>query len=738
MPPGKGGPPPRFPRRFSPRVWLFFHAGLPAALALSLFLLGPVRINTNLLDILPASRGLKSAAAADKKLGERTSRQLFVLAGHRDFSRAKQGAESLYAELTGPSAAGLFENVSLYIDETVSAQLAAYLFNYRYALLDREARALLENGGAEIIAEEALASVYGVFTFTTLDNLERDPFLLAERGMKRFLETALSTAGSMTLKDEVLAVQYGTSPETEKLWYVLIRASLTPRGAAITNKDSGVKKIYDAAGALAAKEPDLSFVYSGSPFHSYESSSGARREISLISTVTLLIIVFLFLYVFRSPLPILVSVAAAGLSILSAVTAVLLFFREVHVLSFVFGTTLIGTCVDYSIHYFIHWKGNPLLKPGSEIRRFIIKGMLLSFISTGVCFIALFFAPFIILKQFAVFSLAGLLSSFLSVSCVYPLIALPPEKRRSLSLPGGPARTGSGEVSRSAKESAPGFARGFFRRRISGLCTALLAIVFIVSLVLLAVNRDKLRVENDIRGLYTMTGTLMESEKIAAGALNTGSSPWYFIAAGSSPEEVLQNEERLRTRLDAEIQAGTLRSYLASSLFVPSRKTQRQNYEASGKLLPLADAQLALLGFPPQSAAGFRREFEALRDRYALPPGAAVPAGADAASPDGDVPAYIKEIVSNLWIGEADGAYYSCVLPLHARDESIFRAIAEETDGVFFVNKIRDIGNELDRLTRIMLFLFLGAYIFIAVVVKQFYPWAKTLRICLVPFLLVL
>jgi predicted exporter len=37
-----------------------------------------------------------------------------------------------------------------------------------------------------------------------------------------------------------------------------------------------------------------------------------------------------------------------------------------------------------------------------------------------------------------------------------------------------------------------------------------------------------------------------------------------------------------------------------------------------------------------------------------------------------------------------------------------------------------------------MLFLFLGAYIFIAVVVKQFYPWAKTLRICLVPFLLVL
>ncbi|MDR0708731.1 MAG: MMPL family transporter, partial [Spirochaetaceae bacterium] len=643
MPPGENRQSsPKFPGRFSPRVWLFFHAGFFAALALSLFFLGPVRINTNLLDILPASGGLKSVAVADKKLGERTSRQLFVLAGHRDFSRAKEGAESLYAELTGPSAAGLFENVSLYIDETISGQLAAYLFNYRYVLLDKEARDLLENGGAHIIAEEALASVYGAFTFIALDNLEQDPFLLAERSMKRFLETTLSTAGSASLRDDVLALQYGASADAEKLWYVLIRASLTPRGAAITNTDSGVRKIYDAAGALAAEDPGLSFVYSGSPFHSYESSSGAQKEISLISTVTLIIIIILFLYVFRSPLPILVSVAAIGLSILSAVTAALLFFREVHVLSFVFGTTLIGTCVDYSIHYFTHWKGNLLIKSGLEIRRFIIKGILLSFISTEVCFIALFFAPFIILKQFAVFSLAGLLSSFLSVSCVYPLIVLPPEKRRTLSLFGGPARTGPGEISRPAKESAP----GFFRRGASGLCAALLALVFVVSLLLLALNRDKLRVENDIRGLYTMTETLMESEKIAAGALNTGSSPWYFIVAGSSPEEVLQNEEQLRTRLDAGIQAGNLRSYLASSLFVPSRKTQRLNYEASGNLLPLADAQFALLGFPPQSADAFRREFEAARDRYVFPPDTGADGGV---SRDGNIPAYLGGIVSNVW-----------------------------------------------------------------------------------------
>jgi predicted exporter len=708
--------PPNKPR-FSPRVWLLFHGGLLAALGLSLLFLGPVRINTNLFDILPASGGLRSVAAADKKLGDRTSRQLTILAGHGDFVRAKQGAEALYAELTGPSVAGLFENVSLYVDDTVTAQLTEYLFNYRYVLLDEASRTLLENGGAEIVAQEALASIYGAFTFTTLDNLEQDPFSLTERNMRRFLDTAISSAGSMSLRDEVLAIQYEPAPGGGKLWYVLIHAALTPRGAAITNTDSGVKKIYAAAAAITKEEPGLNFVYSGSPFHSYESSSGAQREISLISTVTLLIIIFLFLYVFRSPLPILVSVAAAGLSILSAVTAVLLFFREVHVLSFVFGTTLIGTCVDYSIHYFIHWKGNPLIKSGPEIRRFILKGILLSFISTEVCFIALFFAPFIILKQFAVFSLAGLLSSFLSVTCVYPLVTLPPENRRVLvfrkkNLPGG--------VSRPARENAP----GFFRQKIPALCRALLALVFFVTLILLVVNKNKLRVENDIRGLYTMPGALLESERIAAGALNHGSAGWYFIVAGSTPEEVLQNEEQLRARLDAGIEAENLRSYLAASVFVPSQKTQKQNYEAARNLLLLADTQFDLLGFPPESAEVFRLDFERLQNNYV--------------SPDGNIPPYLKELIANVWIGGAGGAYYSCVLPLHAQNEAAFRAIADEIDGVFFVNKVKDIGKELDTLTQIMLLLFSGTYLFIAVIVKLFYSWARTLRICLVPFLLVL
>ncbi|MDR3336107.1 MAG: MMPL family transporter [Treponema sp.] len=700
-------------RLLSPWIWLFFHGGIFAALGLSLIFLGNVRINTNLFDILPASRSLKAVAVADKALGDRNSRQTTILAGHPDFAQAKQGAELLYQSLLAGEPAGekfLFEDLSLFVDETVIAQLTEYLFRYRYTLLDEATRDSLENGGAETIAQDALAAIFSAFSFSSLDYLEEDPFFLTDRGMRSFLNRALQSGGAMSLRDDVLAVQY------EGRWYVLLRATLTKAGAAITNKTSAVERIYHAGETIGKEIPALQFVYSGAPFHSYESSSNAQREISRISTITLIIIIFLFLYIFRSPLPVLVSVSATFLSIGLALAASFLFFREVHVLTLVFGTTLIGTCVDYSVHYFIRWKGDRNLKTGAEIRASIIKGVFLSFVSTEICFLALLFAPFIILKQFAVFSLTGLLSAFLSVGCIYPLWNIPPANRRVIQFSPWYRKTPL-----IAPLPEPGSAPVLFERPLK---IAVLGCIFLGALTILVINRDKVRVENNIGGLYTMSKTLMESERMSSQALNHGSVGWYFIVSGADSQETLENEERLRMRLDTEIAAGNAGSYLAVSQFVPSVAAQKRNYRAARNLLPLAESQYAYLGFPPEEAAVFRENFEAAEETYAFP--------------GESLPPYLQGITANLWIGEKEGGTYSCVLPLHVKEDAPFRAMAEELDNVYFVNKVQDIGRELNTLTRIMLLLFLGAYMVIAITVKLVYPWDKTFRICLVPFLLAL
>ncbi|MCL1836541.1 MAG: MMPL family transporter [Treponema sp.] len=685
---------------WKPRLWIFVHLAVPLVLLLSVAARGPVRINTMLFDMLPRPAGARAVLEADRILGERNGREMVILAAAPDFERAKKGAALLYAECEhSPS----YEQSSLYFDSSVMAEFSQYLYDYRFVIAGKETLALLESGRAGEIAEDALVSAFGAVNFFPLSRIEHDPFLLAGRRMGDFLASSLLAGGNLSLREDVLAA------ERDGTWYVPLRMTLAPQAVSVGGGQNALAKVYAAAAALKESEPGLEFYFSGVPFHSYESSSGAQKEISLISTVTLIIILVLFLFVFRSPLPVVFSVLAAGISLGLATAAALLVFREIHIITFVFGTTLIGTCVDYSVHFFVHWKGNPALLNGQHIRSHIAKSILMCVTSTEICFFVFLLAPFPILKQFAVFSMAGLLSSFLTSFCIYPRLKAPKGGKRSIRLFNEPL------FLRLKKISLPRPARIAI---VAGLAAAALA--------LLGINASSVKIENDLSSLYTMSATLFESEKRAAQVLDYGSPGWYFIVAGSSPEETLVNEEVLAARLEEEIARGNLRSFMGTTVFVPSIKRQEQTYQAMKALLPLAAAQFEYLGFPPEYVNDFYDEFSAA-EKYCRIPDAPSRAG-----------------ISNVWIGETgergqQSGFYSCVLPLHpAADEAVFRSIAADLDFVHFVNKAKDIGRDLDTLTATMLLLFLAAYLVLSVFISFMYPRRDSLKICAAPLFLAL
>jgi predicted exporter len=676
-------------------LWGSFHITIPLLLLFSVFVSGHVRVNTMLFDMLPRSSQSRAVMEADMILGEKSGREIVILAAAPDFEDAKKGAQMLCANFENSPD---FENISLYFDSDIMEEFSRYLYDYRFVIAGTQTLELLENGGAEEIAQDALASAFGAINFMPLTHIESDPFLLAERRMGEFLSSSLLGGGALGIREDVITAQ------KEGIWYVLLRLTLAPGATSLRSDRNAVGKIYTIAPEIKKSVPGLEFYFSGIPFHSYESSSGAQKEISLISTISIIIILIIFLYAFRSIMPVFFSILAVGVSLGIASAAALLVFREIHIITFVFGTTLIGTCVDYSAHFFVQWKGNRSLKNGSDIRSSISKSVIMSFISTEICFCVFLFAPFPILKQFALFSMAGLLSSFLTCFCVYPRLKIPEENKRRFQI----------------------FETKIFLR-IKNLSLsrtvryALAAALLAAALGLLAFNSSSIKIENNISSLYTMSASLLESEKRAAQVLDYDSSGWYFIVAGSSPEETLENEENLVRRLEEEITRGNLGSFLGTSVFVPSIKKQKETYNAMKALLPLVPAQFENLGFPQSYAQNFENEFASAQ--YCLPTDANVPSIAG---------------ISKLWIGEKNGNYYSCVIPLKPADEAIFRAIAEEFDPVYFVNKAKDIGRDLDTLTRTMLLFFLAAYIVISVVVFVVYPRRDSVKICAIPILLVL
>lgn len=685
---------PFLPRNsLTPRTWLLCHGALLFALLLSFFFARPPRFNTSLLDILPPSHSLKSVGRADAALSARTSRAVTVLTYAEDFSAAKSAAAYLYEH------ASYFDEATLYVDAAATEGLTDFLFANRFNLLDAQAVAQLEDGGADLLAQDALARVYGAFSLTDSSLLADDPFDLTGMTLLRFLQAA-QNGGAMAVKEGVLAAEH------DGLWYVMLRGSFSPAALSLAGKTSAVKELYTLCQSLT-QTTGVRFAFSGVPFHSYESSSQAQRQVSVISAIGIVLVVLLFLAIFRSPLPALVSAAAVVLSCGIGLAAVLLFFRQIHILTFVFGTTLIGTCVDYAIHFFVHWKGDATVRDGAEIRQKILRGVGISFLSTEICFAALFLSPFPFLQQVAAFLFFGLLCAFLTVTCLFPYLPLPPAQARTIPL----LRT-----SPALRLNTPFLAA--FR---------LLPIVLAAGAVaVLAHNRSSVKIDNNLRDMYTMSDHLLESEKITAQVLDYGSVGWYFLVEGETAQDVLQTEEAFTAKL-AQAQAdGKLQSYLATSDFMPSQMRQERSYAACAQLLPLAAAQYDALCFSDDGAqAAFCADYESHARQFIAPD-------------DADVPAILQSVTKSLWIGAIDGRWYSCVLPLHADDESYFRALAESVPGVHFVNKTADIGTELNALTAMLLKLLALAFGVVLVLLCFCYPPKTVACITAIPVITVL
>jgi len=674
-------------------AWLVFHALILIPCLFIIARAGRVNLDADLFNMLPKPDIGKAMGVADERLTETTGQNVFILVSHKDFNTAKSVAETVYGKLESSDG---FKSVSLYSDAAMLEGVKKFVHEYRWNLLDDDAIETLSSpGGAESFAENALAKAYGAFTFSSLENLDDDPFMLDEYILQYYLASLENSGTSVSPKDGVLATEY------EGVWYVMIQGILSKEGAALASKSNAVVRIYEVCEPL--EKDGVRFVYSGTPFHSHKSSTSASNEISIISTVTLLGIIILLLLVFRNPLPIVLSIMSILLSIAAAFAMTYMCFARIHILTLVFGTSLIGSCIDYSLHFFIHWKANRTLASGAEIRRHLMTGLLLSLISTELCYLILVFAPFGLLKQMAVFSLTGIFSAFLTVVSMYPLLAIPADAKRAIPLVN--------------MISAPAW---YDKKKIGRIAVAA---VFTVTLTTLFINRKNIKIENDVNKLYEAQGRVRDDAVISYKVLNYNPTGW-FIIAGDTVEKTLETEEALCARLTEINKGKELGGYVATSQYIPSAAKQKKSHEAAGNLLALAPVQYELLGYDASLAAGLQASYDADGEKYV--------------TPEGDIPEYLKKAISSAWLGEIDGRYYSIVLPMSITDEDAYIRIASEDPNVYFENKIKDIGRDLDRLTKTILMLFAIAYVVIVIVLKIFYNWRHTLKIASIPLLIVL
>lgn len=622
----------------------------------------PWPIDTSLYSILPPASSLKEVSDAEKKMSEQSMNQFNILIGHEDFSKACEAADIFDSIFRNDKR---LESVKYKVSGETMNEMSEFTYKHRFSMLgDSYIKSLSESEGASFASGEALQRIYGAFGFTDISHLEEDPYLLGAQAFDRVtMQSPLTSSNRLTLKDSRLVANDSTKT------FILWSAKLSLDAAGFANENHVLFKMENEIATLEKKFPGLVVAKSGVPFHSYESSKNAQLEITWISTISIILVLVLLIVIFKTVTPIACTLFSIAVAIMAALATTWTAFGEIHIFTFVFGTSIIGVSIDYAIHFFTEWKYSKTNPDGLQVRKHILKGILLGFMTTEFGYLALLMAPFPLLQQMAVFSLSGLASALITILFLYPVL---------------PRAKSSG----NHKILQVSFKIAHIYDWYDSLRKPLRIIIPIALCALCIPGLMQLNVHTDLRNLYTMSDSLKQSEALASRLLNFGSTGNYFIIKGNSAEDVLQKEESFRMHLDSAKKDSVLKEYLSVSYFVPSIKKQNESFEiikqkTQGESLEF----LKSLNFENDSL--FQKSLLSYKP-FTI---------------DDSLPSDWKNLLQMLWIGKIDNSFYSVILPLHVHNAAKLASLAQSSKGIVFVDKMPEINNSLTRLSVISLML---------------------------------
>lgn len=269
----------------------------------------------------------------------------------------------------------------------------------------------------------------------------------------------------------------------------------------------------------------------GTPVHTYYTALASNISINIICILITFIIIFLTYRYFRNLkilLPIALSISfgfLAGFAVSKAI------YTNFHIITFLFGTTLIGIGIDYSYHYIF----------AEKLDKNFVKDLTLSLLSTIMGFSLLYLLKIDVLSQIATFTNTGLIAIYLFILILYPCINFPKPVR---------------------------LFKIKFNKKIKAGILIFILIVIITGLL-------RIHFDDSLSSLYTPSRELLKAEQLFNKVSNQNAAQTSIIAVkGNSLQNILEEEEKVCSTLGKNNI-----EYISLSKFIPSIKRQKENAE---------------------------------------------------------------------------------------------------------------------------------------------------------------
>jgi len=608
--------------------------------------------DTDVMALLPQDEQAPEVSLATRQLAAQATRQVVVMIGAPDWAAATKAADAWQQAL---DAAKPPLKASSAGGSAAMADLVAFYEPWRDRLLTPEQRARLETAASPALVQVALGALARPGGGAGLTAWNADPLgLWPQWWTARAGETrARPRDGRLGLVADGLE------------WVVVLRESTRP--AFSLGGDAPISDALARAQAAArAAVPGARVIAGGVPLHAEYAASRAHLEANTIgwgSIAGVLVLVFL---AFRSLWPRVLMAVSLLVGVAMALSATAWAFGEVHLLTTVFGASLVGCAEDYGLYYFASRQGAPGVPP-LRLMSTLLPGLALALLTSLLGYVALGLPPFPGLRQMALFAVVGIAGAFMTTVCWFPWVD-----------------RGSPHQTAFARRVAASLARypRFAATRRTAAVHALVALGCAIGLARLHVN-------DDLRQLQGSPPALVDAQRDIGRLLGLASPAQFFVVRGADADDVLRREEALKARLDARVAGGEMAGYSALSDWVPSRARQ----EADAALTRRVEDEVV---------AGVNRVVGESQRRAAF--------GAAPLTLDRWLASPASSAGRALWIGAVpprdDGTRVASVVMLRGvRDLAALPAIAtcaEGLPGVRWVDQVQSVSALLGRYRHLM------------------------------------
>jgi len=657
---------------------------------------GELTISSDLKDLSPELAHEADTQTAINTLSKHIESQItLIFSANKKLVLAKAVSESRRQLATHPS---------LILADTESLKaIVDRLKQHRFHLLTAPQKQALLAGDTAVLIDTARRNLFRMNPTLHVLPITEDPLGL-------FSEYLISLASQ--LPERAQAIQT-LSRDGETLYYQALTATIKEGSLDYTASGELNQFLQTLNQQVTAKHP-VNVLSSGVFFFAADAAEKSKSDVMLISIGSGAGVTVLLLLVFLSLSALIIPVCSIIIGIVFGITMSHVFYGSVHILTIVFGASLIGVIIDYSLHYFYHQstcqQPAVLLKNNvsrhqtsvsrsnsAQSRKRLHGAMLISLLTSLIGYGALSFSTLDALRKIAVFSCFGVFAAWVSVIATSSL-ASPRPAAISLNI-------------QTSVLTAINKGLACTDRFFSFSLWALLLLACAIYLYLIPAP-----VNDSPRLFFQPPKALLEQEQRASELIGGFEPGQYLIIKGNSGEQIYQRYAAFTAAIKDRIEPSALLSVMS---LLPSVETQQKNYQLQRQLYEIPGASatfFSLVGMDTEAAEKLRSEYRANQNQQLAPE------------------AFFSQGPNQppIWM-EIDGQLFSFVLIKKGTDTQVLQEASELTSHISYINTFELTQQALKSQRESATQLLLVAYGLIALLLVLIYRSLTIIRVLLVP-----